>query len=51
MVATGRSLTGETLKLREAFLEWRLWVGRVKGGDHASVPCALLKGLIVEGGA
>ena len=48
---TAVSLTGEILIPMDDFLELRLCVGFVKGGDQASAPWALLKGLIVEGGA
>lgn len=47
----GTSLTGEILNPKEDFLEFRLCVGLVKGGDQASVPCAWWNGLMVDGGA
>ena len=51
MCLTEESFTGDILRPREDFRECRLCVGLVNGGDQASVPCALLKGLMVDGGA
>jgi hypothetical protein len=45
------SLTGEILGPRDNFLECRRCVDLISGGDHASTPCPLLNGLIVDEGA
>lgn len=49
--STAISLTGEILIPMDDFLELRLCLVFVKGGDQASTPWALLKGLMVDGGA